>query len=74
MNLQKIESEVGQLPVHEQRQLMRWLVATLDTPSVEELHAEWLQEAGCRAKELDSGAVKPVPSDEVMKKARDLIR
>jgi len=74
MNLQKIEIEIGRLPRHEQRQLMCWLVATLDAPSAEELRTEWLQEAVCRAKELDSGEIKPIPAADVMKKARALIR
>lgn len=74
MNLQKIEDEVSQLPRQEQQQLMRWLVSTLDTPSENELCAEWLQEASHRAQELDSGVVMPIPADEVMRKARALIQ
>lgn len=74
MNLQKIESEVGQLPRHEQRQLMRWLITTLDTPTAEELRTEWLQVAARRAEELDSGVVTPISAEDVMKKARALIR
>lgn len=36
--------------------------------------ATWLLEARRRAEELDNGVVEPVPSMEVMRKARMLVR
>lgn len=40
----------------------------------EELRAEWLLEAWRRAEELDSGSVQSVPGEDVMRKARALIK
>ncbi|CAN7217129.1 addiction module protein [Pseudomonas sp. LjRoot71] len=74
MDLQKIEDEALHLPKKERAQLIQRLVLSLDAPSEEELRADWLLEARRRAEELDSGAVQAVPGDEVMKKARALIR
>lgn len=74
MDLQKIEDEALHLPKKERAQLIQRLVLSLDAPSEEELRADWLLEARRRAEELDSGSVQAVPGDEVMKKARALIR
>lgn len=74
MDLQKIEDEALHLPKDERAQLIQRLVLSLDSPSVEELRADWLLEARRRAEELDSGLVQAVPSDEVMRKARALLR
>ena len=74
MDLQKIEDEALHLPKKERAQLIQRLVLSLDAPSEEELRADWLLEARRRAEELDSGAVQAVSGDEVMKKARALIR
>ncbi|MFI8744384.1 addiction module protein [Pseudomonas sp. NPDC077186] len=74
MDLQKIEDEALHLPRDERAQLIQRLVLSLESPSDEELRADWLLEARRRAEELDSGSVQAVPSDEVMRKARALIR
>lgn len=74
MSLQKIEAEALHLPKKERAQLIQRLVLSLDAPSEEELRSDWLLEALRRAEELDSGAAQAVPGDEVMKKARALIR
>ncbi|MCE5364985.1 addiction module protein [Pseudomonas anguilliseptica] len=74
MDLQKIEDEALHLPKKERAQLIQRLILSLDAPSEEELRADWLLEARRRAEELDSGAVQAVSGDEVMKKARALIR
>jgi len=74
MDLQKIEDEALHLPKAERMQLIQRLVLSLDSPSQEELRSDWLLEAQQRAQELDSGAVQTVPGDEVMRKARALIK
>lgn len=73
MNFQKIEDEALHLSKEERAQLIQRLILSLDTPSAEELRADWLLEARRRAKELDNGAVHVVSGDEVMRKARALI-
>jgi len=74
MDLQKIEDEALHLPQKERAQLIQRLVLSLESPSDEELQSDWLLEARRRAEELESGSVQAVPGDEVMRKARALIR
>ncbi|AJY51743.1 MULTISPECIES: addiction module protein [Halomonadaceae] len=74
MNLQSIEDEALHLPKEQRAQLIQRLVLSLESPSDEELRSDWLLEARRRAEELDSGAVQAVSGDEVMKKARALIK
>jgi putative addiction module component (TIGR02574 family) len=74
MNLQRIEDEALTLPKEERAQLIQRLVLSLDSPPEAELRSDWLLEARRRAEELDNGSVQAVPADEVMRKARALIR
>ncbi|QSR33684.1 addiction module antitoxin RelB [Marinobacterium iners] len=74
MNFQQIEDEALHLPKEKKARLIHRLVLSLDAPSEEELRADWLHEAHRRAEELDEGTVQAVPSDEVMRKARALIK
>lgn len=73
MDLQKIEDEALHLPKEERTHLIRRLVLSLDSPSTEELRADWLAEARCRAEELDKGAVQAVSGEYVLRRARALI-
>lgn len=74
MDLHKIEDEALHLPKEERAQLIQRLVLSLESPSEEELRSDWLLEARRRAEELDNGLVQAVPGDDVMRKARALIR
>jgi putative addiction module component (TIGR02574 family) len=74
MNLQRIEDEALHLPKDERAKLVQRLVLSLESPSDEELRADWLIEARRRADELDSGFVQAISGDEVMRKARALIK
>ncbi len=74
MNLQKIQDEALHLPKEERAQLVQRLVLSLESPSKEELRSDWLLEARRRAEELDSGSVQPVSGEDVMRKARTLIK
>lgn len=74
MNLKKIEDEALHLSKEERAQLVQRLVLSLESPSSEELRSDWLQEARHRAEELDSGAVQAVPAEDVMSKARSLLK
>lgn len=74
MNLQKIEKEALHLPKEQRAQLIQRLVLSLESPSKKELRSDWLLEARRRAEELDSGVVQAVSSEEVMNKARALIK
>jgi hypothetical protein len=74
MNLQKIEDEALHLPKEERAQLIQRLVLSLESPSEEELRSDWLLEARLRAEELDSGSVLAMSGEDVLRKARALIR
>ena len=74
MNLQKIENEALHLPKDERASLIQSLVLSFDMPTPQELREDWLIEAQGRAKELDDGLVIPIPSDEVLHRARALIK
>ena len=74
MNLQRIEDEALHLPKEERARLIQRLVLSLESPSEEELKSDWLLEAHRRAEELDDGSVQAVPGDDVMRKARALIK
>tara|TARA_B110000977_G_C10619878_1_gene315758 strand:+ start:243 stop:467 length:225 start_codon:yes stop_codon:yes gene_type:complete len=74
MNIQEIEDEALHLPKDERAALVQKLVLSLDAPSTEELQEDWLLEAKRRAEELDVGVVLAVPGDEVLRKARALVK
>jgi len=74
MNLQRIEDEALHLPKEERAQLIQRLVLSLESPSEEEMKSDWLLEARRRAEELDNGSVQAVLGDDVMRKARALIK
>ena len=74
MDFQKLEDEVMHLPIKQRVHLMQRLLCSLESPSSEELRAEWLEEARRRAEELDSGSVQAVPGEDVLAKARALIK
>jgi putative addiction module component (TIGR02574 family) len=74
MNLQKIEEEALHLSKEERAQLIQRLVLSLESRSDRELTSDCLFEARRRAEELDEGTVRVVPSEDVMRKARALLK
>ncbi len=74
MDRQKIEDQALHLSREDRARLIQRLVRSLDAPTADELRAEWLAEAQRRAKELDDGTVATIRGDEVLEKARTLIR
>lgn len=74
MNLQRIENEALHLPKEERAKLIQRLVLSMESHSEEELRSDWLCEAQRRSEELDNGSVQAVSADDVMKKARALIK
>lgn len=74
MNLKQIEDEALHLSEEERAELAQKLLLSLDAPTMDEIEEDWLIEARRRARELDEGLVRPIPADEVRKKARALLR
>ena len=71
--LAKIEEDVRSLNTAEKEALLRVLWEELDGPAEPDVEAAWLQEVGRRSEELDSGAVRSVPADEVFARLRGKI-
>ncbi len=74
MNLKQIEDEVLHLSEEERADLAQKLLLSLDTLSENEIREDWLVEAHRRARELDEGVVRPIPAEEVRRKAQALLR
>lgn len=74
MNHQSIEDEALHLPREKRAALIQRLVLSLESPSEEELKSDWLLEARRRADELDNGTTQAIVGDDVMRKARALIK
>lgn len=74
MKLKQIEDEILQLPEEARAELAQKLLLSLDVPSEIEIAADWLTEAHRRAKELDEGSVRPIPAEEVRRKAKALLQ
>nr|VFJ91731.1 MAG: Putative addiction module component [Candidatus Kentron sp. H]VFJ92938.1 MAG: Putative addiction module component [Candidatus Kentron sp. H]VFJ99552.1 MAG: Putative addiction module component [Candidatus Kentron sp. H] len=74
MNFQEIENEALHLPERDRAELAKRLLISLDVHAeLNRVSTDWLLEAQRRAGELDRGIVRPVPSEEVARKARALI-
>ena len=74
MDINQLEQEVLFLPEEVRAQLAHKLLLSLDVPSQNEIEEDWLIEARRRAKELDMGIVKPIPAEDVRRKAQALLR
>ncbi|MGZ4976629.1 MAG: addiction module protein [Methylobacter sp.] len=74
MNPTTIEQEALQLPALERAKLAHKLLLSLDDMSEPEIEEAWLDEAECRAAEIDQGLVQLIPAEEVSRKARALLR
>ena len=74
MNAKEIEQEALGLPEDDRAALARKLLMSLDSSSEEETGEAWSKEASRRAQELDRGTVQAISSQDVMAKARALLR
>lgn len=74
VDLKAIAELALNLPVDERARLVRQLLESLDTPRSEEAELLWQEEAARRADQIDRGEVSLVPADEVLAKARALLK
>lgn len=74
MDAESIEKEALHLPMAARAALAHKLLQRLDEPTEAEAEQLWLDEAERRAADIDSGTVELVPSDEVSRRARTLLR
>ena len=74
MDPQTVEHEALLLSLEDRAKLAQKLLLSLDSLSEEELEQAWLVDADRRARELDRGDVRPIPAEEVRRRARALLR
>jgi putative addiction module component (TIGR02574 family) len=65
-----IEQEVRSLSDADKEALLRVLWEELDGPPDPDVESAWLDEVRRRSAELDSGAVRAIPADEVFARLR----
>lgn len=68
--LSDIEAEIRALTRDDQERLLRALLEELDASADTGIEQAWLEEVRRRSRELDDGAVEPIPADEVLARAR----
>jgi putative addiction module component (TIGR02574 family) len=68
--IKEIIQETEPLPVEERAMVIDSLLRSLNPPSME-IDREWVKVAKRRLAELRSGAVKPIPGNEVFAKIRE---
>jgi putative addiction module component (TIGR02574 family) len=74
MNLETVSEEALHLSVGERASLVQRLLDSLDALPPAELEQLWLDEAAQRARAIDAGLVQLVPADEVLRRARALLK
>jgi putative addiction module component (TIGR02574 family) len=74
MEIDSLEKELLRLPPEERARLAQLLLSSLDAVRESDLERIWFNEAQRRAEQIDSGAVRLIPSEEVQRKARSLLR
>ena len=74
MDRETIEREALNLPSEDRAKLAHELLESLDGLSPKQLDEAWLDESERRLKEIDAGAVALIPAEDVLRKARALLR
>ena len=59
-----------ELPPRSRVRLVERIIESIDGYADPQLEAEWAAEIGRRVREIESGAEKGIPAQEVMKRAR----
>ncbi len=70
MGIEELRVEALRLTPAARAYLARELLSSLDTMSEDEIEKLWMDEAIRRDDELDGGAVRAYPADEVLARAR----
>ena len=70
MTLRVLEKEVLELPPRSRVRLAERIIESIDDYAAPELEATWDDEIERRVGEIESGAEKGIPAQEVMKEAR----
>jgi len=70
MSIEELKAEALRLAPAARADLARLLLASLDAMSEAEINRLWIDEAVARDDELDRGAARAYPADEVLARAR----
>ena len=70
MSIEELKAEALRLDPAARADLARLLLASLDAMSEAEIDRLWIDEAIARDDELDRGAARAYPADEVLARAR----
>lgn len=73
MTLEKIETEIKKLDLKDRSALAKRLVESLDELSETEIEKLWVEEAERRLDEMEQGQTAEIPSEEMLRRARDVI-
>jgi len=74
MTLGLLEKEVLELPARLRVRLAERIIESVDDYATPELEAAWKDEIERRVKDIQSGAEKGIPAEDVMKEARRALR
>jgi len=74
MDFKSIHGEALNLPLDDRAKLEEKLLLSFDLSTEEKAKDLWLVEAQRRAGEIDSGDIQPIPAEDVLRKARALLR
>jgi len=72
--IEDIERDIRALSGEEKRELLRALIAELDTPADPDVEKAWLEASQRRYRELVEGKVKGVPGPLVFERLRSRLR
>jgi hypothetical protein len=72
--IEDIEKDIRALSGEEKRQLLRTLIAELDTPADPNVEKVWLEASQRRYRELVEGKVKGIPGPLVFERLRSRLR
>lgn len=73
--LKRAIAEAEELPKRKQDAIAeRWLIDLLEESPETAISDEWRREIRRRIKEIRDGTVQPIPSEEVHRKVRELLR
>jgi hypothetical protein len=74
MDIETLEREALRKPAEDRARFAMVLLESLDELPHQELERLWFEEAACRAAQIDSGEMELIPSEDVDRKARALLR
>ena len=72
--VEKIAEQIRLLTAEQKAELLRSLIADLDSPDDDEVERAWLEEARRRQRELVEGKVKGVPGERVFENLGSRLR